>query len=74
MYVQGKIKRCDFTQRDYDDQVDGVHVVAQGASGRWCCVMHMGLPEAQRQGIDVLTYEDAVAKVKARDDGGWVEF
>lgn len=76
MYVQGKVNECDFSDRKYDTAVDGVHVVAQGATGRWCCVMYMGPEEMVRQGIQehVLTHEQATAQVEAKGDGGWVEF
>lgn len=76
MYVKGKVDACDFSDRKYNPPADGVHLVSQGASGRWCCVMDMGPEEVVRQGITdlVLTHEQAVAKVEAKGDGGWVEF
>jgi len=38
--------------------------------------MDMGPEEVVRQSINnlVLTYKQAVAKVEAKGDGGWVEF
>ena len=42
MYMEGKVTECDFTDSHYDEPVDGAHVLARGATGRWCCVMWAG--------------------------------
>lgn len=74
MYVKGMVASCDFTDATYDPPVEGAFLVAQGASGRWSVVLHMGPKEVARQRIEVLSREEALVQIEAKGDGGWGEF
>jgi len=74
MYVIAMVVSCDFHDTKYDPPVEGAHLVSQGASGRWCTVLHMGPEEVARQRIEVLSREEALAHIEAKGDGGWAEF
>ncbi len=60
MYVKSTVTECDFTGRQYDNPVMGAEVLAQGATGRWCCVMTVGPEEIKRAGIVPISRAAAV--------------
>ncbi len=77
MIIFEQVTECDFTNRKYDKPVDGIACLAQGATGRWCQVLHGG-PEHKQQlieeGVQILTHEQAVHLVESNKDGGTVDF
>jgi len=73
MFVEGLVKECDFTDTRYESAVSGAWIVVQGATGRWCTVMHVG-PEYLRENNlegNVLTVEQAEREVER--EGGWLD-
>ena len=77
MLIHKMVSMCDMSQQAYDEPVNGAAVLAQGATGRWCEVMHIG-PENKARcvaaGQTVLTYEQACAKVLALGPHSTVDF
>jgi len=73
MLVEGVVTECDFSQRRYDAPVQGAWVVAQGATGRWCTVMHVGPEYIRENGLerDLLTVAQAEREVDRA--GGWLD-
>jgi hypothetical protein len=73
MYVIGMVPACDFTDRTYASPVQGAHVIARGATGRYCAVMWAGPEYLAERGIEPLSYSEAVSNVLKNGDG-YVEF
>lgn len=75
MVIRGKVFECDVMGIKYPDGVDGGWCVVEGASGRFCVVMHIG-PEylAKYKSCDITTYENAVALVIAKNGIEYVDF
>ena len=74
MFMKEMVTECDFTDRKYDSPVEGAWALAQGASGRYCCVMFVG-PEylAEHPGHEIISREEAEARVEAQE-GAWADF
>jgi hypothetical protein len=72
MYVETWVTTCDFTNTDYDNVVKGAAAVCQGATGRWCEVMHVGPEYIAEKGLVVKTREEAYALVEK--EGGYADF
>lgn len=73
MWMKENVTSCDFTDRKYPGPVEGAWALAQGATGRYCCVMWAGPEYIAEHGIKPLTREEAEARVEAQD-GAWVDF
>lgn len=73
MYVVGMVPACDFTDTTYPEPVQGAHVIARGATGRYCAVMWAGPEYLAECGISPLSYSEAVSIVLKNGDG-YVEF
>lgn len=73
MLIHKRVRECDFTGKSYNSEVDGIAVLAQGATGRWCEVMWGG-PEwkegLEKQGVEILTREEAISQISH----GYVDF
>jgi hypothetical protein len=74
MFMKEMVTECDFTGVKYDAPVEGAWALAQGATGRYCCVMYAG-PEwlAENPNQTVISREEAEAAVNAQE-GAWVDF
>jgi hypothetical protein len=74
MLMREMVPECDFTDRKYNPPVEGGWFLAQGATGRYCCVMYVG-PEwlAEHPDHEVISRDEAEARVNA-EDGAWVDF
>lgn len=76
MIIFEQVTECDFNGTKYNKPVDGVAMLAQGATGRWCQVLHGG-PEYKQQlinsGETILTHEQAVDAV-TKSGNGTVDF
>ena len=73
MLVEGLVNECDFSGMSYQGTVQGAWLVVQGATGRWCTVMHVG-PEYLRSNNllrEVLTIEQAERQVDLK--GGYLD-
>lgn len=73
MLVEGLVSECDFSDMSYQGTVQGAWLVVQGATGRWCTVMHVG-PEYLRSNNllrEVLTIEQAERQVDLK--GGYLD-
>ena len=73
MLVEGLVRECDFNDVKYQGAVKGAWLVVQGATGRWCAVMHAG-PEYLRNNNllgEVLTIEQAERQVDLK--GGYLD-
>ena len=73
MLVKGVVNECDFTGTRYKSAVQGAWVVAQGATGRWCTVMHAGPEYICEHGLEheLITVEQAQREVDRT--GGWLD-
>jgi len=73
MFVECKVKECDFTGKEYPEYVAGAGPIVRGATGRWCVVMWAG-PEYLKEHpeIKVHTYEEGLAYVE--ESGGYADF
>jgi len=60
MFVQETVTECDATGQKYDKPVKGAHCIAQGASGRFCCVLHVGPEYLTAHEIVPITREAAI--------------
>lgn len=60
MYIKSNVSECDFSGRVYDRPVQGADCLAQGATGRWCCVMTCGPEQLKKSDIKPLSYDEAV--------------
>ena len=72
MFVENYVPECDLTKRVYPSVVKGAYAVAQGATGRWCAVMYAGPEVIAEKGWEVLTREEAYAKIEK--EGGYADF
>lgn len=72
MYVETYVSSCDFSGTKYDGAVKGAAAVAQGATGRWCEVIHVGPEYIAEKGLVVKTREEAYAIVEK--EGGYADF
>ena len=76
MYIFKKVSECDFSGEKFATQQDGVAVIAQGATGRWCEVLHGGksaLEDVLAKGATVYTAEQAREIVDSKENS-WAEF
>ena len=73
MWMKEMVNECDFNNTKYDAPVEGAWALAQGASGRFCCVMYAGPEYLAENNITPLSREEAEAKVEAMP-GAWVDF
>lgn len=73
MLVKGLVNECDFTQRRYEAPVQGAWMVAQGATGRWCAVMHVGPEYLHDNNLfdSILTMKQAERQVEL--EGGYLD-
>jgi hypothetical protein len=62
---------CDFTDKTYPDGVQGAYALAQGATGRICCVMYVGPEFLAKNKITSVSYEQA--EKWAESINGWLE-
>lgn len=60
MYVSARVTECDFTDRRYPNGVQGADILAQGATGRWCCVMTCGPEQLRKSKVTPISREKAV--------------
>ncbi len=72
MFVESFVPECDFTKVKYPSVVKGAYAVAQGATGRWCAVMYAGPEVIAEKGWEILTREEAYAKIEK--EGGYADF
>ena len=72
MFVEAMVRECDLTSVKYSTPVKGAWILAQGATGRWCTVMFVGPEAIAKEGYQVISYEDAVARATAL--GGEIDF
>jgi hypothetical protein len=72
MYVEGFVPECDLTKVKYPSVVKGAHVVARGATGRYCAVLYVGPEAIAEQGLKVITAKEAYAIVEK--EGGYADF
>lgn len=72
MFVEAFVPSCDITDTVYAKPVKGAYALAQGATGRWCCVMYVGPEYLEEKSIKVLTRDEAEAKCEAI--GGEIDF
>ena len=73
MYMQAKVRECDFDGNSYSQPVDGAWVLAQRATGRVCPVMFAGPEYVARNSIVPITRDEALAIV-AEMDRAWADF
>lgn len=69
MLIASLVSECDFTDTKYATPVMGAHVLAQGATGRWCCVMWMGPEYLALTTQEVISREEAVRLALASENG-----
>ena len=72
MFVAGKVSACDFYDYRYSEPVDGVWMIARGATGRYCPVMCAGPEWLAKNPVELLSMEEAEKKVE--ELGGWLDF
>lgn len=72
MYVRESVPECDITGKKYEANVQGAYAVAQGATGRWCCVMYIGPEYLAERGLPTISRDEAYALIEKQ--GGWAEF
>lgn len=72
MFVEAFVPSCDINSIDYPKPVKGAYALAQGATGRWCCVMYVGPEYLEENSVEVLTREQAEARCEAI--GGEIDF
>lgn len=71
------VPSCDFTDTTFDAPVMGGGYLARGATGRWCVVMYAGPSQVKRHvdaGGELITVEEARAKIEAMGDGNYPDF
>ena len=73
-HMTAYVTECDFTDRKYAEPVLGAWCLAQGATGRWCCVMYMGPEELAAQGIVPESREAVEARLSAKYPGALLDF
>jgi len=72
MFVEAMVTHCDINEINYPQPVKGVAALAQSAAGRWCQVLWFGPEYVAENGVQALTYEQAVAQAEAI--GGEIDF
>jgi hypothetical protein len=74
MMVFGTITECDITGTKYPRPIQGIHCLARGATGRWCCVMYIGpdSPTWVSHIPHVISVEEAAAKIESMGD--WLDY
>lgn len=65
-YVAGKVKECDYSSKRYSEPVDGCWALAQGATGRYCVVLHIGPEEIEANNLTVRDLEEVRAEIEAK--------
>ena len=74
MMVFGMITACDISGTKYPRPVQGIHCLARGATGRWCCVLYIG-PDSPNW-VDrvqyVISVEEAASKIESMGD--WLDY
>jgi hypothetical protein len=73
MWMREMVSMCDFTDTRYPTAVEGAWVLAQGNTGRYCCVMFAGPEYIKEHNINPMCREDAEAYVESIA-GAWVDF
>jgi hypothetical protein len=69
MLIRGFVEKCDSCAVEFNGQ--GGHAVAQGATGRWCVVLHL-CPKCTN--LDTaISYEEAHKQIET-ELGGWADF
>lgn len=53
--MKAMVTTCDLNTIDYDEPVEGAHVIVRGATGRWCCVMWAGPEYLDENNIKTIT-------------------
>jgi len=71
MYIKGMVDKCDQTGKEYYPDVEGVWVLAQGATGRFCAVLWFGPEYAESAGLDIWSREQCEEYAKSK--GGWLD-
>ena len=71
MYIEGKVTECDMTDKKYATPVVGAHILARGATGRVCAVMHIGPDYLADNPVTISSREEAVAWAESE---GWADF
>jgi hypothetical protein len=62
------VTECHETGEKYDTPVQGIAYLAQGATGRWCEVLHAGpatLARMEQDGTEILTADEARIRADA---------
>jgi hypothetical protein len=69
MLIHGFVKECDSCAQEWNGH--GAHVVAQGATGRWCVVLHVCPNCTDMTGV--ISHMDA--RLRIEDELiGWADF
>lgn len=72
MIIRRKITHCDYTNRKYEQPVDGGACIAQGATGRWCEVLWIGPEHLAEAEVEPISREEAITQIEKL--GGWADF
>lgn len=73
MWMTEYVRNCDFTGTEYDEPVVGAWALAQGATGRYCCVMWAGPEYVAENGIKPISREEAERQIEEMGDA-WADF
>lgn len=68
------VTTCDLRTIDYDEPVEGAHIIARGATGRWCCVMWVGPEYLDENDIKTITRGEAEEFVIGCDGEHAIDF
>lgn len=63
MIIRRKVTHCDFTDRRYEQPVDGAACLAQGATGRWCEVLWIGPEHLAEAEVKTISREEAIQQI-----------
>jgi hypothetical protein len=76
MYVKAMVSECDMDNTKYDKEVEGAHIVARSAVGRYCPVLYVGPEFLAENDITPLEYDVAIAEAVSYIDvnGGYIDF
>lgn len=77
MLIHSLVNSCDITSERYAEPVNGGAHLAQGATGRWCEVLHVGPSELAKQieaGAQVLSRDEAIKLIMAMPGHHTVDF
>lgn len=77
MLIHQIVNSCDITSENYPEPTNGGAYLAQGATGRWCEVIHIGPSELSKQielGVEVLSRDDAIKTIMAKPGFHTVDF